>query len=161
MTKAKIENGLAVQPYPYTLHDLHADHPGTSFPKGVWPADAAETFNVVDVAETTPPTPTATQSVTKALPALIASVWTQQWTVRDWTAQEIADHAAAVAEAARLDAIDAAVDGDSAIAQILDATNAQIDTYVDQNVTNLAQARTYLKRLTKLVLREMRRNRGL
>jgi hypothetical protein len=31
------------------------------------------------------------------------------------------------------------------------ATPAQIDAYIDANVTNLAQARTFLKKLTKVL----------
>lgn len=34
---------------------------------------------------------------------------------------------------------------------LANATNAQIDAYINANVTDLASARTYLKRLTKMV----------
>ena len=163
MTKAKLENGTPVQPYPYTLRDLHAEsaYAGTSWPKGVWPADSAETFNVVDVVETPAPVPTATQRVTKALPALIEGIWTQQWTVADWTAEEIAAHEARQAETASKDAIDAEVEADNFITQLLSATNVQIDNKVDQFVTNLATAKDLFKKIIKLQVSEMRRNRGL
>lgn len=45
------------------------------------------------------------------------------------------------ADPARVDMID----------RLRNATPAQIDTYIDNNVTNLAQARTFLKALTKVL----------
>ena len=35
---------------------------------------------------------------------------------------------------------------------IADMTYAQLDTYIENNVTNLAEAKTYLKKLSKVVL---------
>lgn len=159
MTRAKIENGIVVQPYPYTLRDLYVDHPDTSFPDGGrWPGDAEERFGVVTVTQTPAPTPTATQAITEALPAFVNGVLTQQWAVRDWTAQEIADAQVAATERTRIDGINAAVEADPDLVTIRKATLAQIDNYIDQNVTNLAEARAFLKRLTKLVVSQIRRS---
>lgn len=150
MTHAKLENGTPVQPYPYTLSDLHSDHAGTSMPKAsgvpVWPSDL-ETFNVVDVQATTPPVPTATQSVSKALPVLLDGVWTQQWTVRDWNAQEIADAQARLAETTRLSDLRAVALTDA----LRGMTAAQIDAHIDAANT-VAKMQGVLKRLAKVVL---------
>ena len=38
------------------------------------------------------------------------------------------------------------------LSDIASMTYAQLDTYIDNNVTNLAEAKTYLKKLSKVVL---------
>lgn len=103
MTHAKLEGGAIAQ-YPYTINDLKADYVGSSFPKNslgglMWPTDL-ETFNVVEVAASTPPTPSATQDVIELTPIQVNGVWTRQWSLRDWTQAEIeANTASRIAEA--------------------------------------------------------------
>ncbi len=48
---------------------------------------------------------------------------------------------------------------DSTIRALYKMTFAQLDTYIDANVTTLAQARTFLKKLAKVVLILVKRER--
>lgn len=152
--KAKVQDGTLVK-YPYNLFDLRQDNPRTSMPEGGWPTDLSY-FGVVDVVDTAPPTPSATQSVVEATPILVGAVWTQQWTLRNWSAEEIAAATAATADTARLAAIDAAIIADADMTLLRKATVAQIDAKVGA-ITNLAEAKQYLARLTKVVAYALRR----
>jgi hypothetical protein len=80
----------AVAQYPYGFAQLRADNPGVSYPAE--PTDAAlESWGVYRVEPTPIPDHDALmQSVEEATPALISSKWTQMWTVRPATADEIA-----------------------------------------------------------------------
>lgn len=80
----------AVAKYPYSLAEMRADNPDTSF--GAEPSDEtmAEFGRVrVEVAEA--PSATVEQVAEEVEPALVEGVWTQQWTVRDKTADELAE----------------------------------------------------------------------
>lgn len=54
-------------------------------------------------------------------------------------------------EKARLDGIRGDAQQQALLAQLKTATAAQIDTYIDNNVTDLASARTMLKRIVKVI----------
>lgn len=88
MTFAKIENG-AVAKYPYTVAELRADNPATSFPSEIDASKLAD-FGLVEVTATEPPEITADQVLEEGSPVLSEGEWIQQWTVRDRTADEIA-----------------------------------------------------------------------
>lgn len=45
-----------------------------------------------------------------------------------------------------------AANSDIGLSAISGMTYAQLDTYIDNNVTNLAEAKQYLKKLSKVVL---------
>lgn len=45
-----------------------------------------------------------------------------------------------------------AANSDIGLSSISVMTYAQLDTYIDENVTNLAEAKQYLKKLSKVVL---------
>ena len=75
--------------YPYALDQLRRDCPNTSFPAQPGAALLAE-FGVYPVAPTNQPEyDSATQLVEESAPIQIDGIWTQQWTVRDLTAEEL------------------------------------------------------------------------
>ena len=45
-----------------------------------------------------------------------------------------------------------AANSEIGLSAISEMTYAQLDTYIDNNVTNLAEAKQYLKKLSKVVL---------
>lgn len=47
--------------------------------------------------------------------------------------------------------------GKISLSGIAEMTYAELDTYIDNNVTNLAEAKTYLKKLSKVVLAMLKR----
>lgn len=75
--------------YPYSLDRLASDFYNTSFPKH--PSDAVlALYGVFPVAPTARPSSvSATQMVEEIAPAQIDGVWTQQWSVRELTPEEL------------------------------------------------------------------------
>lgn len=84
----KLLNG-EVKRYPYSLGLLYLDYPNTSFPS-VLSNELLADYEVYPVTSTLPPDyDFSTQTVTEAAPALLDGTWTQQWAVRDLTAEEL------------------------------------------------------------------------
>lgn len=86
---ALIENG-AVKQYPYGAAQLKKAHPATSFPKNLSDTLLAS-FGVERVFFSTQPSLTDTQALEEGAPVFSAEDqrWTQVWTVRDMTPEEI------------------------------------------------------------------------
>ena len=82
-------NGTA-KAYPYSVGQLLANNPGTSFPES--PTDELlASYGVYPVVATERPAyDSATQNLTEATPALVGGFWTQKWTVSAASADEIA-----------------------------------------------------------------------
>lgn len=90
---ALIIDGEVVK-YPYSLAEMRADNPDTSF--GAEPSDETmEEFGRVRVEAVEAPTATVEQVAEEAEPAFVDGAWTQQWTVRDKTSEELAEAKAA------------------------------------------------------------------
>lgn len=101
---AKVSNGVLLQ-YPYTIAQLKADNPNTSFPTTIIVASVSE-FGIVEVAPTDAPTFDAiTQTRAEGDPVLIDGVWTQQWVVTDLDAATIAANQAAAVAALQADIV--------------------------------------------------------
>ena len=86
---ALIENGVVKQ-YPYSIEQLKKANPATSFPKN--PSDTLlALFGVERVFFSTQPDLTDTQVLEEGVPVFSTEDqrWTQVWTVRDMTAEEI------------------------------------------------------------------------
>lgn len=146
MNYAKIVNG-AVVAYPYTFRQLRLDHPQTSFPATPTDATFAE-YGVLPVADTAKPPYDQTKNIVEGIPVLVNGVWTQTWDQSAASAAEIA--------ARQLDVDDASdftvVKADSFIPQFLAMRPAQLDTYIETNVTNLATTRDLLKKMAMMLL---------
>lgn len=92
--RVKVVNN-EIEIFPYGLRQLKADNPDTSYPAKMTDADfeALGIYRIVFEAE-----PAVTHSQTfepNAAPVLVDGAWTLGWTVRDKTADEIADEAGA------------------------------------------------------------------
>ena len=85
---ALIENG-AVKQYPYGFGQLKATNPLTSFPAQATDEMLAS-FGVERVFFATPPELTDTQVLVEGTPVIADNRWTQVWTVRDMTTEELA-----------------------------------------------------------------------
>lgn len=76
--------------YPYSLAQLRADNPGTSFPADI-PAALLAEWSVYPVQPTPQPShDPATQRITEGQPEQVGDAWAQTWIVADKTAEEIA-----------------------------------------------------------------------
>jgi hypothetical protein len=87
---ALIENG-AVKQYPYSTGDLKRANPDTSFPSKISDASLLE-YGIHRVFFATPPELTATQVLVEGTPVFSTENqrWTQTFTVRDMSAEEVA-----------------------------------------------------------------------
>lgn len=93
MTYVKTESGAVVR-YPYDLSNLRAENPHTMFPK-VPSAESLAQVGVFAVTPTTKPDANSEQIVVEGEPVKVGQVWKQSWTIRNKTAQELADAKAA------------------------------------------------------------------
>ena len=76
--------------YPYLLAQIATDYPNVSFPRELTATVLAD-YAIYPVTLTAQPAyDVATQAVDEDAPQLADGVWTQQWTVRDKTAEELA-----------------------------------------------------------------------
>ena len=98
---ALIENG-SVKQYPYNLGQLKAANPLTSFPAQATD-EMLSSFGVERVFFATPPELTNTQVLVEGTPVIANNRWTQVFTVRDMTAEEIASRNDAQAAQVRTD----------------------------------------------------------
>ena len=83
-----------IQTYPYSVSQLRADNPGTSFPVEI-PAERLAGWGVVTVEETPQPDYNPlTQNLIEAQPEQAGGVWAQVWQVTDATADQVAERTA-------------------------------------------------------------------
>lgn len=88
-------NGQQIATYPYSIEQLRAENPNTSFPVNMTD-EVLAAYGVVRVVITgRPEVDAATQSVDETIPAFIQTHnrWEQQWGVRTATQEEIAERA--------------------------------------------------------------------
>ena len=97
---ALIEHGAVAQ-YPYSFWQLKAANPLTSFPAQATD-DLLASFGVQRVFSSTPPAITDTQVLDENTPVFADNRWTQAWSVRDMTAEEVASRNDAKAVEIRL-----------------------------------------------------------
>lgn len=86
---AKLNNGI-IAVYPYTLTQLRADNPYTSFTQSPTAEELAD-FSVIIVMPYAPPVVPYTKTVTEGTPIQELGVWRQDWVVTEASEQEIAD----------------------------------------------------------------------
>lgn len=135
---------VASSRYPLKVEDIRRENPNFSCPQ-VPPVDAISLLGYAPVAEVAKPAFNATtHEVLEAPPAQVGGIWTQQWSI-----------VALSAEAARKAVLDAGIAGDATIASLKAMTNAEISAWFTANITTLAQARTLLERLTRIIIRKV------
>ena len=144
MLYAKVVDGAVVK-YPYNFNDLKRDNPRVSFPRNVAAIDLAA-YNVVGVTELPEPVyDRTTQTVEAGVPTENAGEWTIQSVVVPLSAEEIAR----LAKQAKNAAERAELETDTQVKNLFSKDANQINTYIDNNVTNLAEAKAVLKILAR------------
>lgn len=152
MSYALITDGAVAQ-YPYTYAMFRAAHPDVSFPSDVSEERLAE-FGIYTVAPSAkPPSNAITENVVEGTPTLAGAVWTQTWNVTAASAEEIAKRQAKAADEAAKTAIKA----DNFVSNFINMTPAQVETYVQNNVTNLATAKDVIAKMGVMLLLLARR----
>jgi hypothetical protein len=92
--------------------------------------------------------------VTEDTPVLVQGEWTQAWATRSYTVEEIEQQAvenALTAHAQELRDDQQATRTNPDVLALLNARPAQIDTYIDNNVTDMSSAKEVLKILAKAI----------
>jgi hypothetical protein len=83
-----------IETYPYSVGQLQADNPGTSFPYPM-PDERLADWNVVVVVPVPPPEyDPFTQNLTELTPQEVDGVWGQAWEVSEATPEEVAQRKA-------------------------------------------------------------------
>ena len=142
---ALITNGT-VETYPYTYAMLRKAHSQTSFPRD--PGDWMVEWGVYPVTPTERPAYDLNFDIVEGTPINIGGVWTQVWEQVPASPEKIAARQQEAAdEAAREE-----VKIDAFVQNFLAFTPASLDAYIDANIANLAQMRTLVKRLAKMLL---------
>jgi len=115
---ALIENG-AVKQYPYSLYEIQRANLNTSFPSTVSDATMAE-YGAMRVYFATQPVLSDTQVLVEGTPVVADDRWTQVWTVREMTTEEVTQRFDSAASAVREQRNDKLKDSDWT--QITDAS---------------------------------------
>ena len=82
------QEGIAV--YPYTIEQMYADNPDTSFPSSP-SANTLGEFGVVIVEPTPKPAGDHTVNISEGVPALVNGAYTQTWLTADASSEEISE----------------------------------------------------------------------
>ena len=139
--------GTTVDKFPYTKVDLRADNPNVSFGKNTTLDDVAQ-YGVVAVTQQADPVfDPATEYLVQGIPTLSGPNWVVTQMVIGMTQQEIDDTAAQTARQEDL----AAIKADAQVLALLKARPDQINTYMDNNFTDLAGAREIQKIIARAV----------
>lgn len=132
-----------VAKWPYSFADLRRDNPQVSFPAE--PTDEMfAAFDVHPVVASTKPSTAIGEDAREVAPVLIGGVWTQQWKV------VAADPS--VVKARRIEKEKGQIKLDAFVASFVEMTPAEVDAYIDANVTNLASAKNVIGKLAMMVL---------
>jgi hypothetical protein len=81
-------NNNEVESYPYSINQLKADNPNTSFPENISLETLAE-FCVYPLKRLAKPSVDYTKNVNELTPQLIDGVWTQVWEITDASNEEV------------------------------------------------------------------------
>lgn len=133
--------GTTVDKFPYTLRDLKADNPTVSFTTATTLDDVAQ-YGVVAVTQNADPVfDPATQRLEQGVPTESGGSWTVTRVVAALTQQEQDDYAAKTERQEDIDAIKA----DAQVLAVLKSRPDQINTYIENNVNNMDDAKNVLK----------------
>ena len=141
---ALIKNG-AVDKYPYTFAQLRKDNPNVSYPKGY---DITQEDDVVLVQDTSKPDYDLTKNIVEGTPQEFAGIWLQIWTEVPASAEEIAGRQAQE----KTDVERQEVKQDNFVNNFISMSPTQVNTYVDNNVTDLNSAKNVINKLALMVL---------
>jgi len=148
-------DGVSVDEYPYGFAQLRRDHPDTSFPRDPRAAKLRE-WDVYLVNQTAKPAYDLTKNIVEGTPVFVNDVWLQMWVEEPATAEQIAQRQARAKTVAERDELKQ----DAWIDNFIGMSPAQVSTYIDKQVTDLASAKTVLNKLARMVLLLARREFG-
>lgn len=131
-----------VDKYPYSMGQLRADNPGTSFSRDP-PLSLLAEWLVFPVTPVERPADTATENYVEGAPALVGKNWTQVWNAVAASPEQIAQRAKVAAQDAELSGAKL----DAWIGQFLAMTPAEAQAYINNNSATLAALRTNVARM--------------
>jgi len=146
MVYALIKNGQ-VDTYPYSFAQLRKDNPNVSYPRDPDDTKLRE-FDVYLVNETAKPAYDMTKNITEGTPQTINDVWLQMWEETPASAEEIAVRQAR--EKTKAERIE--VKQDTFVGNFISMSPAEVNTYIDSNVTDLSSAKNVINKLALMVL---------
>jgi len=144
MQYAKVVSGVLEQ-FPYTYANLKADNPNTSFPKQPAGVDL-DLWNVKPVTQLAdPPYDPATQRLVQGTPVFNDPNWEVTQVVQALTQEEMDE----LQKESDRQADIALFKSDPQVQALLSARVEAIDTYIENNVNNLEEAKDILKVVSK------------
>lgn len=148
----RIENGSIVK-YPYNRSDFEAEFRNVSLPPEPT-AGQLMLFGVYIVAETPMPAYDPQYDVSEGAPVEVSpDVWSQTWTQTPVFAEELSKRLLE----ARYEGDRTATKADAFIDTFIAMTPQEVEDYIEVNVTNIASAKTVLKKMAKMMLFQARR----
>lgn len=148
-------DGETVDQYPYSFAQLRRDNPDISYPRKPDDTKLGE-WNIYPVAPSAKPAYDLTKNIAEGTPALVGATWMQTWIEEPASAEQIAQRqvrAKTVAERTELKR-------DAWITSFVDMSPAEVSTYIDNQVTNLASAKSVIDKLAQMTLLLARREFG-
>lgn len=137
--------GSTVDKFPYTIRDLKSDNPNVSFTTATTLDDVAA-YGVVQVTRNADPAyDPATEKLVEGTPVESAGSWSITRVVIPMTQEEQDAYADRVAK----EEDTAAIKVDPQVTALLKARPAQINSYIDAQVTDMASAKEVLKVLAR------------
>ena len=149
MSYVRSEDGTTVTKWPYRRSDFRVEYPNSSIPASPTDAQYAEfgVYPVMDMAQ--PAYDPLTHTIVEIDPTWSGSQWDQQWSVIPLSSAEQL--------AARYDGEKADILTDSFVDTFINMTPAQVENYIETNVTNLDSSKNVLKKMGKMLLLLARR----
>jgi hypothetical protein len=144
---AKVINGVVVT-FPYTLYDASREYPNVSFPRdiSVIPEDTLNIHNIFSVTQKADPSyDPVTQYLVQGSPVFVNGLLGVTRVVTNKSPEQIAKEASDKAS----DEDRVAMKADQQVINLLKARPTAINNYIENNVTNLAQAKEVLKVLAR------------
>jgi hypothetical protein len=134
-------------PSVFTAKMLRDAYPNTSFPRNP-PDEVLAQYSVFPVTfMPDPPYDEATERLVSGTPVEVNGVWQQTAVVQPLSPEEVAAKAEDVANEEDKEALKS----DGQVAALLKARPGQINAYVDNNVSNMAEAKEVMKILARAV----------
>ena len=113
------------------------------------PVERLAEFDVFPVVSTASPAPSdpITKNVREDWPSFDGTNWNQQWIEEDATPEQIAARQErAAVEDAKTDAV-----ADTFVQQLVSNTPAQVDSWIDSNVTDINSAKALFKNMARML----------
>jgi hypothetical protein len=138
--------------YPYSVEKMKSDNPEVSFPDTIDEVTLAE-YNVFPVTPVPAPDAPVTKNVLETSPELVNGEWKQKWAQVDAPPELVAERQKRVAQEGEVNAAQL----DNWVSALMNMTPAQVEQFIQTNVTDLSSARNMLSKLAFCVRVLLRR----